>query len=68
MQGPQTLNARAEYRGFVASLQQQGLQCAMSGHADHGVNATFRERTESPLPAGVLSSQTDLIADIPLKA
>lgn len=50
MQSPQTLNARAEYRGFVASLQQQGLQCANSGHWHTARTTTLRNELKVRFP------------------
>ncbi|WP_162938817.1 hypothetical protein [Brevundimonas naejangsanensis] len=37
----------------------QSPQCAISGHADHAVNATFGLRPERPLSGGIPTSQTD---------
>ena len=51
IQSPQTLNAGAEYRGFVATFRQQGLLCASFGHSRPAQNLTFAKNSASPHPA-----------------
>lgn len=47
MQSPQTLTTRVEYRGSVATLQQQGLRRANIGRSQRAGNATFDRQTRS---------------------